>query len=283
MFFNQPSRRTAGRVLARTLALSGAAWAVAFALGGTSFIPISDAELSRRADVVVHGIVISNSVKADRLGRPETVSVIAPLSVLKGTLRGTLVLHQLGGQLPDGRFFQMWGRPEYVPGSEVIVFAIARRGGDFETAEMLLGKFEVWSDEEGNRYAIPALSIGSHPGVDVVANEGNGRPRGLQRFLAFLEGRAPSRVITASPRGKLSSRSDMRKRRPGRPGLCGETSITASGAGTTTRPRPGRSTGRRTSTAAASPKQPALSPPGRTTRTRTSTTRAAAGLEMSSI
>src|SRR6202043_3928125 len=128
MVFNQPSRRTAGRVLARTLALSGAAWAVAFALGGTSFIPISDAELSRRADVVVHGIVISSVVKADRLGRPETVSVIAPLSVLKGTLKGALIIHQLGGQLPDGRFFQMWGRPEYVPGSEVIVFAIARRG-----------------------------------------------------------------------------------------------------------------------------------------------------------
>jgi hypothetical protein len=203
MFSNQPSRRTAGRVLARTLALSGAAWAVAFALGGTSFIPISDAELSRRADVIVHGIVISSVVKADRLGRPETVSVIAPVSVLKGTLKGTLILHQLGGQLPDGRFFQMWGRPEYVPGSEVIVFAIARRGGDFETAEMLLGKFEVWSDEEGNRYAIPALSIGRHPGVDVVAREGNGRPRDLQRFLTFLEGRAPSRAITASPRGKL--------------------------------------------------------------------------------
>jgi hypothetical protein len=203
MFFNQPSRRAAGRVLGRTLALSGAAWAVAFALRGTSFIPISDAELSRRADVIVHGIVISSRVKADRLGRPETVSVIEPLSVLKGALGGRLVLHQLGGQLPDGRFFQMWGRPEYVPGAEVIVFAIARRGGDFETAEMLLGKFEVWSDQEGNRYAVPALSIGRHPGVDVLANEGNGRPRDLQRFLTLLEGRAPSRAITASPRGKL--------------------------------------------------------------------------------
>ena len=125
MFFNQPSRPTAGRVFARTLALSGAAWVVAFALSGTSVIPISDAELSRRADVIVHGIVISSTVKADRLGRPETVSVVEPLTVLKGNLGGRLVLHQLGGQLPDGRFFQMWGRPEYVPGREVIVFAIA--------------------------------------------------------------------------------------------------------------------------------------------------------------
>src|SRR5512132_242129 len=203
MFFKQFSRRTARRVLARSLALSCAAWAVASALRGTSVIPISDAELYLRADVIVHGIVISSSVKADRLGRPETVSVITPLSVLEGTLRGSLVLHQLGGQLPDGRFFQMWGRPEYVPGREVIVFAIARRGGDFETAEMLLGEFEVWRDGGGNRYAIPELTIGSHPGVDVLANEGAGRPRDLQRFLTFLKRGAPSLAVTSSPRGKL--------------------------------------------------------------------------------
>ncbi|MGZ6988993.1 MAG: hypothetical protein ACXVH0_08540, partial [Thermoanaerobaculia bacterium] len=190
-------------MFARTLVLSGAAWAVASALRGTSVIPISDAELYLRADVIVHGIVISSSVKADGLGRPETLSVIEPLSVLKGTLGGRLVLHQLGGQLPDGRFFKMWGRPEYVPGREVIVFAIARRGGDFETAEMLLGEFEVWRDEGGTRYAIPELAIGSHPGVDVVANEGTGRPRDLQRFLTFLKRGAPSLAVTSSPRGKL--------------------------------------------------------------------------------
>src|SRR5260370_23957510 len=159
-----------------------------------------DAELPRRGHVRVAGLGISSGVKADRLGRPETVSVIEPLSVLKGTLRGRLVLHQLGGQLPDGRFFQMWGRPEYVPGREVVVFAIARRGGDFETAEMLLGKFEVWSDEAGNRYAIPALSIASHPGVDRVARAMHGGPPHMHGFLAFVEGRAPSRPSTTSAR-----------------------------------------------------------------------------------
>ena len=119
----------------------------------TSVIPISDAELYRRADLVLHGIVLSSEVAEDRLGRPETISVIRPLATFKGGVSGDLVIHQLGGTLPDGRFFKMWGAPEYKPGREVVVFAIARPGGDFETAEMLLGKFEVSQDEAGNRYA----------------------------------------------------------------------------------------------------------------------------------
>ena len=109
----------------------------------TSIIPISDAELARRADVVVHGIVLSNQVSVDDHGRPETLTFIQPISILKGSISGTLVLHQLGGELPDGRFFKMWGRPEYVDGSEVVVFAIARPEGEWQTAEMMLGKFDV--------------------------------------------------------------------------------------------------------------------------------------------
>ena len=136
-------------------------------LFATSVIPISDAELYRRADVVVYGIIVSSDVTVDDTGRPETLTFIEPLSVLKGRLSGPLVLHQAGGTLPDGRFFKLWGRPEYVPGREVVVFAIARAKGEYETAEMMLGKFEVWQDETGDRFAVPDLAIGIHPGVDV--------------------------------------------------------------------------------------------------------------------
>jgi hypothetical protein len=146
-------------------------------LFATSVIPISDAELYQRADVIVHGIVVSSEMTVDELGRPETLTIIEPLSVLKGRLSGSLVLHQLGGTLPDGRFFMLWGRPEYVPGREIVVFAIARARGEYETAEMLLGKFEVWQDATGNRFAVPDLAIGHHPGVEVW--EARQKPRAL--------------------------------------------------------------------------------------------------------
>ncbi len=187
-------------------------------LPATTFIPISDRELLARSDVVVRGIVVSSSVSEDSAGRPETVSVIEPLDVLKGKVPGVLVLHQLGGELPSGCFLKLWGRPEYEPGHEVIVFAIARPEGDYQTAEMLLGKFEVQQDEAGVLFALPAFA-GKAPGVTVVyapprieSGDLTGSkallqldaPRELSGFLQFL--RHPDGEVfvgSISPSGQL--------------------------------------------------------------------------------
>jgi subtilase family serine protease len=192
-------------------------------LSATTVVPVPDRELHARADVIVHGIVVSSRVAEDSIGRPETVTVVAPLEVLKGRISGTLVLHQLGGQLPDGRFFKMWGRPEYEPGHEVIVFAIARAEGGYQTAELLLGKFDISRDELGGAFAVPALGAEGQPGVTVVrprskkdaidgiggeagpdAASDPGAPRELEGFLSFL--RRPDRLSFAgsvSPNGPL--------------------------------------------------------------------------------
>ncbi len=185
----------------------------------TSVVPISDPELYARADVIVHGVVVSNHVGEDALGRPETVTSIAPLAVLKGQLAGELVLHQLGGTLPDGRFFKLWGRPEYTVGREVIVFAIARPEGDYQTAELLLGKFEIQQDERGSSFAVPALVADDPVQVTVRRHRPNASPgnlkatriddvlapRDLDGFLLSL--RSPQAVapsVWLPPRGTLT-------------------------------------------------------------------------------
>ena len=127
-------------------------------VSATSIVPVTARELVARADVIVHGVVVANQVGEDALGRPETITVITPLEVLKGHVSGALVLHQLGGELPDGRFFKLWGRPEYEVGREVVVFAIARAEGGYQTAELILGKFEVQQDGRGVRFAVPGLT-----------------------------------------------------------------------------------------------------------------------------
>ncbi len=157
--------------------LAGAAilWAAGTAsLFASTFIPIRDGELYRRADVVVHGVVVSSDVVAGERF-VETVTLIRPLRVLKGDLSGALVLRQVGGQLPEGRGYLLPGRPVYSPGEEVVVFAIARDDGSFQTAEMLLGKFSVAQDESGRLFAAPALA-GSRAGRITVLP----RPAGFE-------------------------------------------------------------------------------------------------------
>src|ERR1700693_712602 len=108
------------------LLISAARSRAAGPVSATSIVPVTARELGARADVIVHGVVVSSHVGEDALGRPETITSITPLEVLKGHVSGALILHQLGGELPDGRFFKLWGRPEYEAGHEVVVFAIAR-------------------------------------------------------------------------------------------------------------------------------------------------------------
>src|ERR1700675_3657447 len=116
-------------------------------VSATSVVPLPARGRVARAAVIFLGVVVGSHVGEDALGRPETITIITPLMVLKGHVSGALVLHQLGGELPDGRFFKLWGRPEYAAGHEVVVFAIARAEGDYQTAELVLGKFEVQQDE----------------------------------------------------------------------------------------------------------------------------------------
>jgi hypothetical protein len=186
------------------------------AVPATTIVPISDRELLSRADVVVRGVVTGGRASEDALGRPETITTIAPLEVLKGDVSGSLVLHQLGGRLPDGRFFQIWGRPEYQPGHEVVVFAVARPEGGFQTAEMLLGKFEVQRDEDGQLFAVPSLAADAPEGVTVryrakdapeadADAEQMSAPRSLPAFLRALRHSGLEPVASAVPSGVLKS------------------------------------------------------------------------------
>ena len=169
--------------------------------------------------MIVHGVVVASQVGEDALGRPETVTVITPLEVLKGHVSGALVLHQLGGELPDGRFFKLWGRPEYEAGHEVVVFAIARAEGGYQTAELILGKFEVQQDEGGVRFAVPGLvadapvqvtvmrqrSADGPDSLEAEAPDDALAPRELDGFLRSLRGDGAMPQDWAVPRGALTS------------------------------------------------------------------------------
>ena len=151
---------------------------------------------------------MSNETQLDALGRVETVTIISPKNVVKGVLPGDLVLHQVGGMMPDGRFTKLDGRPVYTIGDDVVVFAIARLEGDYQTAEMLLGKFEVLKDQANRLFAVPDLERGVYDGVVIYRGEQDPSVNGsrdLNQFLAFLSSGATSvEAPRVQPNGSLT-------------------------------------------------------------------------------
>jgi len=173
--------------------------------------------------VIVEGVVVSTRVGPDTQGRPETITLVRPLDVLKGDVGEALVLHQLGGTLPDGRKALLVGSPRYTPGTHVLVFAIARPEGDYQTAEMLLGKFDVARDASGRLFAVPALAgsdaarLGEY---ELLQRDGAaastvksqlGRPRALDAFFATCSKRTSAAPIRASVIRKTPERAAPRR------------------------------------------------------------------------
>src|SRR5262245_33000355 len=148
--------------------------------------PVSDATLRDGASAIVHGVV-TDVVTAEEAGQPATVITIRPIERVKGLPTGDLVLHQLGGTLPNGRFLKVFGAPQYVRGSEALVFAIKRPDGTYQTSEMFLGHFDVKVDTAGVKFAVPAT-----PPDASIAGAIQTSPRGLARFIRELKKQPPA-------------------------------------------------------------------------------------------
>ena len=119
--------------------------------GATTLFPISDPDLKDRARVIVEGTVARVEVRLSARGLPETWTIIRVARTFKGRPVGELVVRDLGGELPDGHGLEIFGRPDYVVGRRVVVFAVPHPEGEWQTAEFTLGKFEVWRDGNGRR------------------------------------------------------------------------------------------------------------------------------------
>jgi hypothetical protein len=169
----------------------------------------SDDLLYERSDAVVLGTVVSATAIANDDDTVETDVRIRPAAILKGKVTETLVLRQLGGQVGDGRWTRLIGGPEYTVGEEVLVFAITRPDGTYVTAEIARGKYEIFADEEGRRFAIPASARTRNN--DRIITEPERRPRELREFRDRLPRGEAELASAIKPQGAL--------RRQGRAGL----------------------------------------------------------------
>jgi hypothetical protein len=209
-------RKRTARVSAAILGAAALALlAGAAPLSATTIFRLSDGELLSRASVVAEGTVLRAAPRINRLGLPETETTIRVTRVFRGSLSGELVLRDLGGDLPDGRWLRIWGRPDYAAGSRVIVFAVPHPDGELQTAELTLGKFEVWKDRSGRRYLARDLLTRPAQGVRYLRADGSEVPaadtlRDYAAFVRFLEAGGAGKPADAPPSVRLQ---DLRMER----------------------------------------------------------------------
>src|SRR5687767_10008047 len=211
----------------------------------TTLLPLSDRQLHARSTVIVEGVVLRVDPFESSRGLPETQTTIRVSELFKGRLAGDLVVRDRGGVLPDGRWLRISGRPDYVVGRRVLVFAIPHPDGQYQTAEFTLGKFEVWKDGSGRRFFARDLVTRARDGVHFLTSALTPAEDTLRDYDSF-------RRMLVSPRDAAAAGRAGSRPRPTRPcsasGRCGRTGALPPGTGGRTAPRhPGSSRRPRTS------------------------------------
>jgi hypothetical protein len=90
----------------------------------TTVLPISLERMSKKAELIFYGTVISNEVKIDEVsGHVATFTTFDVIDVIKGNVGDTHTIKQIGGQLPDSKImYKIHGVPRFTIGEKVVVF-----------------------------------------------------------------------------------------------------------------------------------------------------------------
>lgn len=119
----------------------------------TVMVPLSIAELTSEADLIVHGHIVAKSTSRDTVGSIVTRVGVFPVEVWKGVLSGPDVHVLLAGGILGESEVSVEGQADYTPGEEVVLFLKLNPDGQAVTVGLGQGKFEVLkaSDASGKR------------------------------------------------------------------------------------------------------------------------------------
>ena len=134
----------------RGLSLVASLAALAFAAPAFAAVysPIEDAELLRRAGMVVVARAAGSTVVATQGGLPETRTTFTRSTRSRGWDEPYFEVSVPGGELPGGLTLAMEGAPPVTGGGYVLALN-ARADGAFVPTELGLGVFDVVQDEAG--------------------------------------------------------------------------------------------------------------------------------------
>lgn len=113
-------------------------------------IPMSVADLTRHADLIVLGKVEGKEIKRDAQQRIFTEVRLAVQEVWKGDPKKPLLTVVHGGGILGGQKAAVTGQVSYEPGELVVGFYVWNERGEAVTLSMSQGKFHVTQNPDGD-------------------------------------------------------------------------------------------------------------------------------------
>jgi len=157
---------------------------------GLSYLPVTDADLARQAELVVRVEVLD--FEASETSGPITTDyrLLVREVILGQAEAGPILLRVLGGELPDGRGLHVWGLPRFAIGEHLFLFLTRDDDGAWRILHLFQGAFREVEDRgevvllrpEGGTHRLPSVS--SEPEVEGAS------ARHASRFASWVRDHA---------------------------------------------------------------------------------------------
>jgi hypothetical protein len=156
---------------------------------GTQLTPWSVEQLAEKAQLVLHGVVLSKSVQRDPAGRIFTRIELQITEAWKGKVDGDrFVLVQGGGTLGEETAIVSDQEP-YNVGEEVVVFLVLNPRREGVTLGLAQGKFHVGTDPVSHEKLVHNIFHGRSPAARETLLPGGSRtPLSLAELKRRVQG-----------------------------------------------------------------------------------------------
>jgi hypothetical protein len=143
---------------------------LACAAHATRMSPLSIEQLTAKAQLVLHGRVVSKTVQRDATGRIHTKIQLQITDTWKGQPKANpFTIVQAGGVLGE-EVATVDGQEEFLIGEEVVVFLVVNERGEGVVIGIVQGKFKVARDASGEKVT-HNIFHGIAPGHEQRPNE----------------------------------------------------------------------------------------------------------------
>ncbi|MBC8003675.1 MAG: hypothetical protein H7X97_13905 [Opitutaceae bacterium] len=167
--------------------------ALAIHVGATQYLPLSIAELTDRANLVLQGTVESKICLRDERGRIYTRVELAVTEVWKGSLTTNRFSIALASGILGDQGVAVSGEATYDVGEEVVAFLVLNHRGEGVTIGLIQGKFNV--------------TVEAGTGAKLAQNIFHGGHVGFEAQRQIQAGLAPTRLTVTSLKTQVHGRA----------------------------------------------------------------------------